>query len=67
MFRFSPDDYRQIAQIWNGPHPEDGEELIVEDAIPVGATPPDLEEEPQLTAPGIDPELLADMAKRVFR
>jgi len=67
MFRFSPDDYRQITQVWNGPHPEDGEELIVEDAIPVGATPPDLEEEPQLTAPGIDPELLADMAKRVFR
>lgn len=67
MFRFSPDDYREITKIWNGPHPEDGEELIVEDAIPVGATPPDLEEEPQLTAPGIDPELLADMAKRVFR
>ncbi|HJX26977.1 MAG TPA: manganese catalase family protein [Thermoanaerobaculia bacterium] len=67
MFRFSPDDYRQITQIWNGPHPEDGQELVVEDAIPVGATPPDLDEEPQLTAPGIDPELLADMAKRVFR
>jgi Mn-containing catalase len=67
MYRFSPDDYREISKIWNGPHPEDGEELVVEDAIPVGATPPDLEEEPQLTAPGIDPELLADMAKRVFR
>jgi Mn-containing catalase len=67
MFRFSPDDYREITQVWNGPHPEDGQELIVEDAIPVGAPPPDLEEEPQLTAPGIDPELLADMAKRVFR
>lgn len=67
MFRFSPDDYREITKVWNGPHPEDGQELIVEDAIPAGATPPDLEEEPQLTAPGIDPELLADMAKRVFR
>lgn len=67
MFRFSPDDYRQLGQVWNGQHPEDGSELIVEDAIPVGAPPPDLDEEPQLTAPGIDPELLADMAKRVFR
>ncbi len=39
--------------------------LRVEDGIPKGATPPDLEEEPQLTAPGIDPDMLKDMAKRL--
>lgn len=70
MFRFSPDDYRQMAQIWNGPHPEDGSELRVEDAIPTGAPPPDLPDEPQLTAPGIDPgidpELFKEMSKRLF-
>jgi hypothetical protein len=34
--------------------------------MPEGAPPPDLDEEPQLTAPGLDPEMLADVAKRLF-
>ena len=67
MFRFSVDDYRQVSQVWNGPHPEDGSELVVEDAIPSGFAPPDLDEEPQLTAPGIDPALIAEVAGRLFR
>jgi Mn-containing catalase len=70
MFRFSPNDYREMAQVWNGPHPEDGSPLRVEDAIPVGAPPPDLPGEPQLIAPGLDPglepELFQEMAKRLF-
>lgn len=66
MFRFSPDDYRQMAQVWNGPHPEDGSELVVEDAIPVGAPPPDLPEQPQLTAPGMEPGMIEEIAKRLF-
>ena len=66
MFRFSPDDYRRIGEVWNGPLPEDGSELIVEDAIPEGAPPPNLEEEPQLTAPGVDPIMLREAAKRLF-
>jgi Mn-containing catalase len=64
MFRFSVDDYKQVGQVWNGPHPEDGEPLIVEDAIPAGFAPPDLDEEPQLTSPGIEPELVAEIAAR---
>jgi len=67
MFRFSVEDYTQIGEIWNGPHPEDGSELVVEDGIPTGFAPPDLDEEPQLTAPGIDPELIAEVAGRIFR
>jgi Mn-containing catalase len=67
MFRFSPSDYGRIGEIWNGPHPEDGSELRVENAIPEGAPPPELPEEPQLTAPGIDPEFLKEAAKRLFR
>jgi Mn-containing catalase len=61
MFRFSPEDYREIGKVWNGPHPEDGSELVVEDAIPAGAPPPDLDEEPQLTAPGVDQAMLKEM------
>lgn len=65
LFRFSIDDYKELGKIWNGPHPEDGSELRVEDSIPKGVRPPDLPEEPQLTAPGIDPEFLKEAAKRL--
>ena len=27
MWHFSPIDYTELDQIWNGPHPEDGMEL----------------------------------------
>ncbi len=40
--------------------------LRVEDTIPEGFGPPELAEEPQLTAPGIDPEMIAAAAKRVL-
>jgi Mn-containing catalase len=69
LYRFSPDDYKEIVQIWNGPHPEDGQELTVQDGPPEGHTPPDLPEEPQLTSPvgpDMDPEMLAHFAKKLF-
>jgi Mn-containing catalase len=69
LYRFSPEDYTQVGQIWNGPHPEDGSPLEVKDAIPEGFTPPDLPEEPQLTSPtgpDMDPGMLAEVAKRLF-
>lgn len=31
LYRFSPDDYRELAAVWNGPHPETGDELVVVD------------------------------------
>ena len=68
LFRFSKDDYKQIGKIWQGKHPEDGSPLRVEDA-PEGFTPPDLPEEPQLTAPtgpDMDPAFFKEIAKRVF-
>jgi Mn-containing catalase len=66
MFRWSPEDYTELGKIWNGAHPEDGSPLEVEHAIPTGFDPPDLDEEPQLTAPGLEPSFIAEMAKRVF-
>jgi Mn-containing catalase len=65
MFRFSVDDYKQVGEVWNGPHPEDGKPLVVEDTIPKGFAPPDLDEEPQLTAPGVDMELVEEIAARL--
>jgi Mn-containing catalase len=66
LFHFSPGHYSRVTEVWNGEHPEDGSPLRVENEIPEGAPPPDLPEEPQLTAPGVDPELIAEMAKRLF-
>lgn len=70
LYRFSPDDYRRINEVWNGNHPEDGQPLTVQDGPPEGAPCPDLDEEPQLTAPdgpdGPDPAMLEEYAKRIF-
>jgi Mn-containing catalase len=64
LFRFSPNDYKEVGEIWNGTHPEDGSQLRVESNIPDGAPPPDLPEEPQLTAP-LGPDIDAGMFKEV--
>lgn len=65
LFRFSPNDYTRIGEIWNGPHPEDGSELTVSDEIPEGAPWPDLDEEPQLSSPGVDPDMIKFFASRL--
>jgi len=64
MWKFSPEDYNQLDQIWNGPHPEDGQELVVGDEMPPGFPWPKNPEEPQLCAPGeIDPDMIKHYAK----
>jgi Mn-containing catalase len=67
MWRWSQSDlYEQIGEIWNGPHPEDREELEVRDEMPAGFPWPEFPEEPQLCAPGdIDPELMSHYAKKL--
>jgi Mn-containing catalase len=64
LFRFSPEDYTELGQIWNGTHPETGQPLTVEDSIPKGAPAPELPAEPQLSAP-LGPEIDAAMFKEV--
>ena len=69
LFRFSPNDYREISKIWGGTHPEDGSPLKVVDGPPEGFTPPDLDVEPQLTSPigsDIDPNMFQEVAARLF-
>jgi Mn-containing catalase len=66
MWHFSPDDYNQLGEIWNGPHPEDGGELEVRDEMPEGFPWPPAPDEPQLVSPGaIDPEMLNYYAKKL--
>ena len=33
LYRFNAEDYKEVGAIWNGPHPEDGSELRVQDEI----------------------------------
>jgi Mn-containing catalase len=71
LYRFSPGDYQRLAEIWNGPHPEDHADLEVVDGYPAGATPPDLPPEPQLTSPTgpdgeMDPAMIEEYARRIF-
>lgn len=67
LYRFSPDDYRDIDKIWRGAHPEDGEELVVEDGPPEGGPINPLAAEPQVFAPGYHPGELAEIAARLMR
>lgn len=71
MFRWSPEDYKKVSEVWNGVHPEDGSKLEVVDGIyPDAVDAPDLDEEPQLTVPdgpdGPDPDMMAEYAERIF-
>jgi manganese catalase len=70
LYRFSPDDYREISQIWKGTHPEDASTLRVVDGPPEGGRVPEHPEEPQLTSPigpdGIDKGMLQEIATRLF-
>jgi Mn-containing catalase len=69
LYQFSPEDYPMVSEVWNGPHPEDGSPLEVAVGSPRGFEVPDLDAEPQLTAPvgpDIDPGMFAEVAVRLF-
>ncbi|MBV8987069.1 MAG: manganese catalase family protein [Solirubrobacterales bacterium] len=66
LYRFSPSDYQEIAAVFNGPHPETGEELrIAEELQPEGAPPFDLPPQPAVFAPGPEPEEISQIAARL--
>ena len=65
LYRFSPSDYLELAAVFNGPHPETGEELTVVDEAPEGVPPRDLPPEPAVFAPDYAPEEIAEIATRL--
>ena len=65
LYRFSPSDYLEIAAVFNGPHPETGEELVVIDEAPEGVPPRDLPPQPAVFAPDYSPEEVADIARKL--
>jgi Mn-containing catalase len=48
LYRFSPEDYKEVTAVFNGEHPETGEELRVEDAAPHGFPWPEVPAQPDV-------------------
>jgi Mn-containing catalase len=65
LYRFSPDDYHEIASVFTGPHPETGEDLEVVDGAPDGFKPEDLPAQPSVFAPDYAPEEISEIATRL--
>jgi manganese catalase len=66
LYRFSADDFQEIAAVFNGTHPETGEELeVAEEIHPEGAPPFDLPSQPAVFAPGPEPEEIAEIAAKL--
>jgi Mn-containing catalase len=65
LYRFSPNDYKELAAVFKGPHPETGQELSVMDDAPDGVPPNDLPAQPSVFAPDYAPEEIAEIAQKL--
>jgi Mn-containing catalase len=65
LYRFSPNDYREIVAVFNGVHPETGEALVVIDEAPEGFPPIDLPAQTDVFAPDYAPEEISEIAKKL--
>ncbi|MET0554225.1 MAG: manganese catalase family protein [Vicinamibacteria bacterium] len=65
LYRFSPEDYQEIVAVFNGPHPETGEELVVADEAPEGFPPPEAGPETDVFAPDYAPDDIAEIAQKL--
>jgi Mn-containing catalase len=65
IYRFSPEDYGELAAVFNGLHPETGDELEVVDGSPPGALPNDLPPQPKAFAPDYQPQEIAEIAAKL--
>ncbi len=60
-----PNDYLELSAVFGGPHPETGEELVVEDGTPEGAPAFDLPSQPAVFAPDYASEEIAQIAEKL--
>ncbi|MCW2920473.1 MAG: manganese catalase [Thermoleophilia bacterium] len=66
LYRFSPDDYRELSAVFNGTHPETGEQLEVVDEDPtVRPLPVDLPSQNDVFAPGYSTEEIREIADQL--
>jgi Mn-containing catalase len=66
LYRWSPDDFLELSAVFNGPHPETGEELeVAEELHPEGALAYDLPEQPAVFAPGPEMGEIEEIAAKL--
>jgi Mn-containing catalase len=65
LYRFSPSDYLELAAVFNGPHPETGEQLSVVDQAPEGFPAFDLPPQEGVFAPDYAPEEISEIARKL--
>ncbi len=65
LYRFSPSDYLELGAVFNGPHPETGEDFVVIDKAPEGVPAFDLPAQPAVFAPDYAPEEIAEIAAKL--
>jgi Mn-containing catalase len=66
LYRWSPDDFQELTAVFNGPHPETGEELeVAEELHPEGALAYDLPSQPAVFAPGPEPGEIEEIAQKL--
>ncbi len=66
LYRFSPEDYRQIALIWEGTHPQDGQPLRVVDGPPQGGDLTRLAGIASSFSPEYAPEEIFEIATKLY-
>jgi len=67
LYRFSPDDFKDISAIWNGEHPIDGTPLEVVDGPPEGGSMADPPADKAVSSPGLNIEEMEEMAQRLMK
>jgi Mn-containing catalase len=66
LYRFSEQDFQEVVAVWNGHHPETGDELVVADVPhPVGAPAHDLPPQPAVFTPDYAPEETSQIAQQL--
>lgn len=67
LYRFSPDDYKDIGAIWKGTHPEDGSELFVRDGPPEGGEVVNGGHDSANQSPEYEMDEILEIAKRLHK
>jgi Mn-containing catalase len=67
LYRFSPDDFKDISAIWHGEHPIDGTPLEVVDGPPEGGSMADPPADKAVSSPGLNIEEMEEMAQRLMK
>ena len=65
LYRFTPDDYKEVVAVFKGTHPETGEDLRVEHPAPEDFPWPDAPAEPDVFAPDYAPDEIVEIARKL--